>query len=109
MVSKKTGGLAVRPPCNPRTGWSLIETTRSAGCRLDRDHRNNAMAAVDNDDLIIDDEVEKPTPFGMDFDSTGATSTTRTEVGTVVPTLTWKLTLLALGALLLCRPVSRTL
>ena len=42
-----------------------------AGWRLNLDNRNNVMVAVDNDDLIIDDEVEKPAPFRMDFDQHG--------------------------------------
>src|SRR5262245_53627303 len=35
---------------------------------LDVENRNDVMVAVDNDDLIIDDEVEEPTPLRMDFD-----------------------------------------
>src|SRR6266581_1195555 len=56
------------PHCQQENGWSLPRDHPIAGCQLDIDNRNNVMVAVDNDDLIIDDEIEEATPFRMDFD-----------------------------------------
>src|SRR5215467_5229610 len=60
--------MTLRMVASRRGGWSLSETTLVAGCQLDLENCNNAVVAVDNDDLIIDDEIEIPTPFRMEFD-----------------------------------------
>src|SRR5215467_7603538 len=51
-----------------REAGGLGETTPAAGCQLDLENRNDAVVAVDNDDLIIGDEIEVTTPFRMEFD-----------------------------------------
>jgi hypothetical protein len=85
-IRKKKGGLGGRPKF-----FSVFQS--------DVDDRNDPVVAVDDDDLIANDEVHVPAPLGMDFDERGGgTSTTRTLVGRVVPTRREKLTLLTRGA-----------
>src|SRR5262245_44454832 len=73
---QENGWSLTRPPINAWTGgflkrldWRISERVHpDASCRLDVENRYDVMVAVDNDDLIIDDEVEKSTPLRMDFD-----------------------------------------
>jgi hypothetical protein len=55
---KKKGGLGGRPKF-----FSVFQS--------DVDDRNDPVVAVDDDDLIANDEVHVPAPLGMDFDERG--------------------------------------
>jgi len=57
-IRKKKGGLGGRPKF-----FSVFES--------DVDDGNDPVVAVDDDDLIANDEVHVPAPLGMDFDERG--------------------------------------
>jgi hypothetical protein len=57
-IRKKKGGLGGRPKF-----FSVFQS--------DVDDRNDPVVAVDDDDLIANDEVHVPAPLGMDFDERG--------------------------------------
>jgi hypothetical protein len=57
-IPKKKGGLGGRPKF-------------FLAFQSDVDDRNDPVVAVDDDDLIANDEVHVPAPLGMDFDERG--------------------------------------
>ena len=78
---------------------AATKTAPRGRAALNRKHRDDSVTAIDDDDLVVDNEVHVSTPFRVDLDQGGGTATTRTLVGTAVPTLMLKLTLEARGPL----------
>jgi hypothetical protein len=72
-VSKRTFRTATSAAAHSQHGKEKGAATKTAPRgratnALNRKHRDDSVTAIDDDDLVVDDEVHMPAPFRIDLD-----------------------------------------
>src|SRR4051794_27841771 len=67
-VVARMPALGARKRRNEKGAAEVAALSAPRELTLNREHRDDSVTAIDDDDLVVDDEVHMPAPFRIDLD-----------------------------------------